>query len=310
MNLLHPLTSLEWSEYCEIPVGVYIAQAVLVGKKAYIGGRILHARSPSGLLVYDFTKDSWDILDTPTEDYALAAYHSQLVLVGGIDPNTEKVTNELWVLDEQHHWTQPLLPMTTERCYASALSAGNHLIVAGGCRDGSPLATVEVYDGHQWKQVQSLPKACYSMKSALLEGNWYLAGGMEQGWKVYHTSLESLIATSEEAVETSVWKKLPNTPLESSTLAVLNNQLITLEAGYYYNPAIHVYSPNKNFWVHVGELPIACYSHCTLVLSTGELLVVGTRPGLSSCLFKANIGGNLHLYVWAYILKRLLLCVI
>ena len=280
-----------------MPVSVYNAQAVLLGTKAYIGGRILHAEPSSSLLIYDFSKDPWDTLNTPTDDYALTTYHSQLVLVGGIDPHTGVVTNQLWVMDERDDWYQPLPPMTTERCNASAVSAGNHLIVAGGCRDGSFLDVVEVYDGHQWRQVQSLPRACSSMKSAVLEGNWYLAGGKEQGCKVYHTSLASLIATSEEPGKTSVWKKLPDAPLEWSALAVLSNQLITVGEGYYYNPAVHVYSPSKKFWVHVGDLPVACYSPCSLALSTGELLVVGTRPRLSSCLFKTNIGGKLYLCI-------------
>ena len=96
-------------------------------------------------------------------------YHSQLVLVGGRDSNTREATNQLWVLDEQYHWTQPLPPMTT-KCYkASAISVGDHLIVAGG-QDGNhacPLDEVEMYDGHQWRKVQSPPRACTWMKSIL-----------------------------------------------------------------------------------------------------------------------------------------------
>ena len=51
------------------------------------------------------------------------------------------------------------------------------------------------------------------MKSAVFEGNWYLASKTRQGRKIYHTFLESLIATSEEAGQTSVWKMIPDTPL-------------------------------------------------------------------------------------------------
>ena len=295
VNLLHPLASLKWSEYSGIQVGAYNAQAVVLGDKVYIG-RIMHAGSSSKLLVFDFcTEDLSGILDTPTEDYTLTTYHHQLVLVGGMDPNTGRATNQLWVLDKQDNWNESLPPMTIKRYQASAVSIGNHLIVAGGCSsDDSSLATVEMYDGHMWRQVQSLPRACSSVKSAVLEGNWYLAGGTGQGRKVYHTSLESLIATSEEAGQTSVWKKLPDAPLQWSTLAVLRNLLITVEAGYNYSSAICAYFPNNNSWVHVGDLPVACHSTCTLILPTEELLVIGTKRGLASCLFRANIGGNLH----------------
>ena len=128
------------------------------------------------LLIYDFTEDSWDILDIPTEWYALATYHSQLVLVGGVNPDTGRATNQLWVLDKQHHRTQPLPPMKTKRYQASAVSMGDHLIVAGGCVDSDVglLDDVEVCDGNSWRYVQPLPKACSRMVSALFDGEWYI----------------------------------------------------------------------------------------------------------------------------------------
>ena len=112
VNLLHPLASLKWSEYSGIQVGVYNAQAVVLGDKVYIG-RIMHAGSSSKLLVFDFyTEDLSGILDTPTEDYTLTTYHHQLVLIGGMDPNTGRATNQLWVLDKQDNWNESLPPMT------------------------------------------------------------------------------------------------------------------------------------------------------------------------------------------------------
>ena len=108
----------------------------------------------------------------------------------GKDPaRMGSATNRLWVLDGQSHWMQPLPPMLT-KCYgASAVSTGNHLIVAGGLSDEDPLDIVQVYDGHEWMKAQPLPKACYFIKCALdKDKKWYLAGGVGQGRDVYHTS--------------------------------------------------------------------------------------------------------------------------
>ena len=139
----------------------------------------------SSLFVYNITRDSWDTLDTPTEGYALVTYLSQLVLVGGTDPATGWPTNQLWVLNNNDNWTQPHNPMPTSRLGASAVSVGKHLIVAGGFGDLNSLDVVEVYDGHQWKRAQYLPRACYWMKSALHKGNWYLVGGVDQYREVF-----------------------------------------------------------------------------------------------------------------------------
>ena len=294
-----------------MPVGVYHAQAVVLGNKVYIGGGNFgpELASSNKLLIYDFTENSWAILDTPTEWYALAIYHSQLVLVGGMYPDTGRATNQLWVLDQQHHWTQPLPAMRTERYQASAVSMDDHLIVAGGCVDGdSLLDVVEVYDGNSWRFVQSLPKACSRMTSTLLEGKWYLAGGLGQGREVYTTSVDSLVTIYIEdtspkfmvaegggAVLTSVWKdKIPDAPLEYSAPIGFKNQLFTVGGGNPYSSAIHAYFPKTNSWEHVDNLPVSFYSPCTIVLPTEELLMVGgqTASGFSYSSFRRKIGGD------------------
>ena len=278
-------------------MSVYNAHAVVLGSKVYIGGGILYPGSSSRLLIYDITEDSWGILNTPSKWYTLTTYRSQLVLVGGADPDTSKAVDQLWVLDEQCCWTQPLSPMITKRYQACAVSVGDCLIVAGGFggSHACPLDAVEVYNGSGWRRVQSLPMKSSRMKSAFLEGDWYLASGMGQHPKIYYTSVKSLIATYEGTEQTSVWKKLPCKPLEWSTLAVFSNKLITVGGGYSYNSAIHAYSSSNDLWVHVGDVPVACCSPCTVVLPTGELLVGGgdTASDVSSSSFKASIRGDL-----------------
>ena len=305
VNLLHPLASLEWRkchklpEFHELPVDVRDAQAVVLESKVYIGGgNVLSGTLSSRLLIYNFIQNSWDILRTPTKWFGLTTYHSQLVLVGGKDPTRMgSATNRLWVLDGQSHWTQPLPPMLT-KCYgASAISVGNHLIVAGGLSDEGPLDKVQVYDSHEWRRAQSLPKACYFIKCALdKDEKWYLAGGVGQGRDVYHTSLQSLMATTnlEGIKQISVWQKLPNVPLLKSTPVVFGKQLLVAGGGDPCSSVILAYASDTNSWVHVGNLPVACYSTCTIVLPTGELLMVGgvTDETWSSChVFKAKLQG-------------------
>ena len=301
MDLLHPLASLEWSEYRDMPVSVCDAHAVVLGNKIYIGGGKLYPGPFFGLLICDFTEDSWNVLDTPTKLYALTTYQSRLVLIGGKDL---KATNLLWVLDEQHHadehdWVQPLPPMITERYKSSAISVGYHLFVAGGHggTKSHPLASVEVYDGCKWRHVQSLPRVYSWIKSTLHEGNWYLVGGTRQGREVHYTSPESLLATtySNRAEKISVWKKLPDAPLKKSILTVFRNRLVAVGTEFYCSSAIHAYSPSINSWVHVGDLPINC--SCTAVFPTGELqLVLESRLASdSSYLLTAKVGGDLML---------------
>ena len=273
-----------------MPVDMSDAQAVFLKDKVYIGGGTASSGS-SKLLIYDFTNDSWEIINTPTAWYSLTTYHSQLVLVGGVDSSTRLCMNKLWVLNEQRHWSQPFPPMPTNRFGASILSIGDHLIVAGGCGD-DPLNVVEVYNGHQWNKGQALPKPCYWIRSALHKGNIYLPGGMNR--EVMFAPLESLIATTLSDQQTSVWKYLPDVPQIWSSLVTYQNHLMAVGGQYPQSSALHVYSHYTNSWVHAGELPVACYSPCALALPNGELLVVAgetDRRGLFR-VFTASVAGE------------------
>lgn len=291
MNLLHPLASLEWRECSRMPLGMSDAQAVVLRGKVYVGGGELSTLF-NCLLVYDF---NIGILRTPVYYYTLATYRSQLVVIGGKSSTSGQDTNKLWVLDEHLH---SFTFMPTKRSDSSSVAVGSHLIVAGGSSNDDlhiSLDVVEVYDGKKWKKIQSLPKACYEMKSAVHKGNWYLAGGVTQGREVLYASLESLVATThmEGTEQIAVWKKLTDTPFVHSTLVAFGKQLITM-GGQPFTSAIHAFSYNTNSWVYVGDLPVACHSVCTVVLPTGELLVIGgeTDEGKSSRVFKANIGSE------------------
>ena len=44
-----------------------------------------------------------------------------------------------------------------------------------------------------------------------------------------------------------------------------------------YSPRIYVYNSSKRVWIHVGDLPLGLTRSAALVLSCGELLVIGGR---------------------------------
>ena len=332
VDLLHPLTILEWEEQrCKIPDNVHLteAQAAVLGDMVYVGGWDTSAAygGPGSLLIYDVTRDSWGkCIATPTSHFALTTYGSKLVLVGGMYPHTpveiflhgnrNRVTNKLWVLDEQEKFSDCLPAMQAARMRASAISRGSHLVVAGG-NDGcsasiltGEVGVVEVYNGHAWAWAQSLPYSDSGMKSILHEGNWYLNGRIQ-----FQTSLDSLIATASSNIldmKTSVWKKVTDLP-QHSAHTVFGSQLVDIE--HYSSSdsqgtnqsksALRVFSPQCRRWVHVGDLPVACRSICMLLLPTRELLVVVLEAECRNHprpIFKGSVtGGNIYLlYIAMY----------
>ena len=288
-------------------MGMNDAQAVWLGDKLYVGGGETSGtvRDHAGLYIYTSTTDTWSHIDTPVYWFALITYHSQLVLVGGREYVDEKragsVTNKLWTLTEHDQWRETLPPMTTKRHSASAVEFADNIVVAGGQDDeGRNIHSVKVYNGRHWDIAQCLPQPCNDMKSTVLNGHWYLMGarGGGQGREVYYASLDSLVASCQPSKKPlpSVWKRFPNVPHDHSSTAVFGNRLIAVGGGYQSpSSSIHAYSPYNQSWVHVGDMPVGLNSTCTVVLPTGELMVIGGESDTSireSCVHKASLNGN------------------
>ena len=275
-------------------MGMYDAQAVWLGDKLYVGGS---RRDMARLYIHTPTTDTWSRIDTPAIYFALITYHSQLVLVGGMELVDKYkdglVTNKLWTLTEHDQWRETLPPMTTKRHSASAVDiADTYILVAGGGDNyGRMVDIVEVYNSHHWAEVQCLPKPCDDMKSTVLNGHWYLMGGEGQRKEVHYASLDSLVASCQPSEKPlpSVWKRLPDVPHAHSSTVVFGNRLITVGGKGRTSPSssIHAYSPHTKSWVHVGDMTVGLSSTCTAVLPTGDLMVIG--GSMESCVHKASL---------------------
>ena len=276
------------------------AQTVQLGDKLYVGGGVVRTpgkyREVAKLYTYTLSTATWDVMSTPTYYFALITYCSELVLVGGREYvsqwNQGPITNKLWTLGEYDQWTDTLPPMLNEVCHVSAVEYVCYIIVAGGVSDGKDSNSVEVYDGNCWTEVQCLPNPCFSMKSTVLNGIWYLTGGERQGKAVYCASLDSLIMSSHQS---NIWKRATDVPYGYSSLAVFKHRLIAI-GGRVNSPssAIHAYSQRTKCWVHVADMPIELDDTCTTVLLTGELMVIGgwsTKGGDLSCVYQATLEG-------------------
>ena len=130
---------------------------VVLKEKVYVGGGVASSdREAQTVMVYDPKLDSYDTLPPYTQKYfSMAVVNDQLVLVGGMDVQTNKVTNKLGVWNERSkRWTQPLPPITAA-CSSPSVATHNNrwLVVIGGC-DTDYLSRVEILDtteSHYWR---------------------------------------------------------------------------------------------------------------------------------------------------------------
>ena len=214
------------------------------------------------------------------------------------------LTNKLFTRTFNEQWLETLPPLP-RRCRLSlAVSLGDYLLVVGGWDDDQGwLGILQIFNGYHWAQTRSPPLPYYDIKSAILDGVWYLAPGPEEEeQKVYYALLDSLIATCHSTdilnCETS-WRSLPVVPCKFSSLAVFGNRLIAVgrNIGGPSSPssAIHAYSPSTKSWVHVANLSIGWYTTCCVIVHhpLEELMVVGGSNRLLR-VFKGRLEGVIN----------------
>ena len=182
-DILHPLASIQWREACRLPVNMYDVQSVMMGHNVIVGGGVTPGGRTADATVYeyDISRDYWGIHSiAPTYRSALTTYRSQLVLAGGMEVASGSVTNSVRVF-ENGEWCPSIPAMTVARYGASAVSRGQHLIVAGGYSTAGAVGDytdiVEVFDGRSWSTAQSLPWRCAYMQSVVYNDVWYVCGG-------------------------------------------------------------------------------------------------------------------------------------
>ena len=269
-DILHPSTSLEWEEWPSLPVEISDTCSVYLNGTLYVGREITDVTGwEADASLYSFkpgVDSTWIVTDTPTSYYTLVVHNSELLLVGGCECSTGKVTNKVFTMRDGQFVALP--PMKERRESPSAVSSWSALVVAGGCDASGDLSSVEVFKDGQWTPAPSLPSAGSGMQSALHGDQWYLK--TYQG-KVFCVSLLSLISGSDQ----SPWETLPYAPNRYSAAAFFGGRLLSIGGGNYRNPTttIYAFSSSTQSWLHVADLPLSLDLPTAVVLSSKQLIV-------------------------------------
>lgn len=187
--------------------------------------------------------------------------------------------------DASDNWKAIFPCMPTKRSDTSAITAEEHLIVAGGGIGEDKLTEcVEVMNirEQQWSTVASLLHP-YGRASITICGEYlYMLGGFgvesEITTSVLTCTLTELLQSAATLEPSKVWSKLADTPFYLSTCASLDEELLVVSGcdnTVEPTKSIYKYSPKDNSWRLYNIMPTARYCCLISVFSTNELMVVG-----------------------------------
>ena len=278
--------TLLWKSCPSLPQGVVRPHLVTRGNEIYIGGGNTGTTEMSRKVhKYSAGAKAWEGLPiTPYHMFALALVKDFITVIGGISVLSSLTSADLLHYSENtKKWHKNFPAMPTKRCAMSAVSCGNHVVVAGGIdEDGqSYLNTVEVLDMStmKWSAIAPLPKPSTFMSiTACKETNRiYLLGGLTKLGalrSVFSCTLQSLLHSSEEPV----WEEIAQTPYFRSGVVVIGGKLVVasgLDEQNRVTKTIHAFDLESKQWKAVGEMA-ASRSSCSLASFYGShLMVVG-----------------------------------
>jgi hypothetical protein len=308
-SILHPLSTLTWVNYEELPKPFKKTQVVYVTKQSTLymstgGDDDLYFCN----LPFHGQKIVWkgphnSVREKKLKRYALAAYGSDLVVVGGWNQKSHE-TNQVWILHKAS--SQPkLLPsmMLTKRHSGVAVGTENYLAVTGGKNEGKDCIDSEVYNGTLWMKVKSLPKPLRNLTSVIHNGVWYLVEGVENGGgATYSASLEELV--SSQGAEWEMLDQCYSGEMLAGPVS-FDGQLLIIKWRWSSGNNIHMLSPKTKSWVHIAPLHQESpdrIRHASMVgLPEGQLVVMATDSIGRTCIKIADVKGNTIIIIYVEI---------
>ena len=229
------------------------------------------------VLEYTPDTDQWARLpQPPVSDFTVATLRGQLLVVGGTNLSTNKMTKSILTFDErQKQWVQSYPVMPTAVTYPSVIAYQNYLIVAAGLQGTEEILDVNILNtsSNQWITAEPLPSVNSACTVVLIQDNVYLVGQLNT-----RTVLRAHVPTLITGTKSGVWKTLPDVSYLSSSAVAIDNMLFTL-GGTDINDgspttSIQMFDPTTNQWTKAGDLPEPMGS-CNCVVSSRKLFVLG-----------------------------------
>ena len=308
---------LMWREEERSPSGMnrrFAADAVVDGTTVYVIWCSNYYTSQ--VRVYQTQSNAWSNLpDCPISCCPIEIINGLLTTIGGYSKSS-KADNKLLSFtgdDQDRKWTEKYPPMPTCRHSSTALCTETYLIVAGGKdRDKVVMRKVEVMntETHQWSTASDLPAPRLYSSITICDDILYMLGGA-CGAKhipvrsVYICSLSALLQSCQPAHltdrvsvvdQTSMWSRVEDLPVTSSTCVSLHGQLLAV-GGIDSNDkpvtAVYMYNPTAAKWEVISHM-YTPRSYCyAAVLSNNQLIVMGGMVESDlHCSFKGNSESN------------------
>lgn len=232
---------------------------------------------------YNWQFEAWKQLPScPFFDSALVNIDGSLTAVGGVDGSR---TNKLFTL-ENKIWLEKYPPMKTVCFCPAVVSTSDYVIVIGGIGAGGGW-TVSVkllqVKSKKWYELMNTPHPLTLPSATICDNQLYVISGETGNFTGYWCSLEALPSSDKPITSPHLisWQSLPPIPVQYSTLATLNNQLLIIGGSQDAKSSVNsIHQLVGEQWVEIGSMLNGRWFCLTVSPSLNKIIIVGGKESL------------------------------
>ena len=268
--------TLNWTkcnDRLEGPIKLY-AQPTALNGKLYVSGRD-RINNTYAVLEYTPDLDQWaELPHPPVYNFTIATLRGKLIVVGGKDKSTDKITNTTLIFSEhRREWYQSIPGMPTAVTSPAVIEYQKQLIVAGGRNDKNiRMCNVCILSTNLNRWITAQPRADY-YQTIVINDTLYLVGQETQSVLLGHVPVHLSPSSMQ-------WEDLTKTKCTCSSPITIGATLLTVGGtesdgeGLFDVSDIQMYNSCYNQWIEVSSLLEPMTELCCTVI-LGKLFLLG-----------------------------------
>ena len=286
---------LTWEKCADLPSPMYAASAVLHKENIYVmAGSVPQRETLDYVFSHNINNNEWSRLPPPGHYCGrLQIINDQLTVIGGLDNDTDKVTNKVSTFDNNtNNWGRYYPDLTKPRNKPKVVTHEDHVIVLGGeIDDGVCSDEIEVLNWtqplHWMKSNIKLPQPMWSPSLTISHDQLYIVGYSNSGRssRAYQLTIDSIISSIGQpptSGQSNNWNTLPNAPHFDTALLPQSYPPVIIgghDTQYVPTSDVAILDITKNTWNRVASLSTPRNNVAVVPISHDSILIIGGTKG-------------------------------
>ena len=279
----------------DLPSPMYDVSAVLHKENIYVmAGMAPQDETYDYVFSYKINNNKWSRLPPPGHYFGrLQIINDQLTVIGGVDNDTNKVTNKVSTFDNNtKNWRRYYPDLMKPRSKPGVVTHEDHVIVLGGViDDGVYSDDIEVLNWtqplHWMKSNIKLPQPMGAPSLTISHDQLYIVGYSNSGRysRAYQLTIDSIISSIGQpptSGQSNNWNTLPNAPHYDTALLPQSYPPVIIggtDAQYVPTSDVAILDITKNTWNRVASLSTPRAYVAVVPISHDSIIIIGGTKG-------------------------------